>query len=212
MDPLTMSDCSVVDSLKTSYCSDSDLISASTMIRSAHFICQLKETDLHYNDETQHSEILLYSDIVTDENKLKHNLYNLNSHISKVINKHDADYYITCDRSQFLMLCIINDLMIQVTNKIILKIQSSYICCDMHVDAENYFEFIFSTDNDIFYVNLTCNNIYILSDSSLIFDEIMNDLKFSRITYLTISKSRTILMNFDLNVRSLKLFSCEEIE
>lgn len=88
----------------------------------------------------------------------------------------------------------------------------SYICCDMHVDAGNYFEFLFSTNNDLFYANLTCNNIYILFDSPPTFDNVMNDQKYEAVAYVAVLISKTISIDYNSNAGSLKLFSCEEVE
>ncbi|KMW68669.1 hypothetical protein BDDG_12963 [Blastomyces dermatitidis ATCC 18188] len=75
----------------------------------------------------------------------------------------------------------------------------SYIHCDMQVDAENYFEFLSSINSDIFYTNLFHNNIYISSDSSLTFHEIMNDSMYEAVAYVAVLKSKAISTDYNSN-------------
>ncbi|OAT02146.1 uncharacterized protein BDCG_17406 [Blastomyces dermatitidis ER-3] len=87
-----------------------------------------------------------------------------------------------------------------------------YIYCDLQVDAENYFEFLSSINSDIFYTNLSHNNIYILSDSSPTFHGVMNDSMYEAVAYVAVPKLKTISTDYNSNAGSLRPFSCEEIE
>ncbi|EDN06631.1 hypothetical protein HCAG_03161 [Histoplasma mississippiense (nom. inval.)] len=90
--------------------------------------------------------------------------------------------------------------------------RQGYIRRDMHVDAGNYFEFLSPTGNDVFYANLSCNNIYILSDSPPTFDGVMNDQEYGTVAYVAVPKPKTISTDYDPNAGSLGPFSREEVE
>ncbi|EDN03377.1 predicted protein [Histoplasma mississippiense (nom. inval.)] len=90
--------------------------------------------------------------------------------------------------------------------------RQGYIRRDMHVDAGNYFEFLSPTGNDVFYANLSRNNIYILSDSPPTFDGVMNDQEYGAVAYVAVPKPKTISTDYDPNAGSLGPFSREEVE
>ncbi|ODH13354.1 hypothetical protein ACO22_07341 [Paracoccidioides brasiliensis] len=87
-----------------------------------------------------------------------------------------------------------------------------YIHHDLQVDTGNYFEIIASIGNDIFYVNLNFNNIYVLSDTPSMFGGIMNDLELGPLAYLTVLKPRAISIDYDLNTASLGLSNHDDVE
>ncbi|KGM92718.1 uncharacterized protein PADG_11176 [Paracoccidioides brasiliensis Pb18] len=93
----------------------------------------------------------------------------------------------------------------------LLKCQG-YIHHDLQMDIRNYFEIIASTENDIFYMNLNSNNIYVLSDTLSMFGGIMNNLELGPLAYLMILKPRVISTDYDLNTASLGLFNCDDVE
>ncbi|QSS66059.1 hypothetical protein I7I51_06910 [Histoplasma capsulatum] len=82
----------------------------------------------------------------------------------------------------------------------------SYIYCDMYVDTGNYFEFLSFTDSNMFYANLSRNNIYILSNNPSIFDGIMNNSEYGGMVYVAVSRLTTVFMEFNLNTDSLEFF------
>ncbi|EDN07547.1 hypothetical protein HCAG_04057 [Histoplasma mississippiense (nom. inval.)] len=90
--------------------------------------------------------------------------------------------------------------------------RQGYIRRDMHVDAGNYFEFLSPTGNDVFYANLSRNNIYILSDSPPTFDGVMNDQEYGAVAYVAVPKPKTISTDYDPNAGSLGPFNREEVE
>ncbi|ODH12706.1 hypothetical protein ACO22_07997, partial [Paracoccidioides brasiliensis] len=93
----------------------------------------------------------------------------------------------------------------------LLKCQS-YIHHDLQMNTGNYFEIVASTENNIFYVNLNFNNIYILSNILSMFEGIMNNLKLESLTYLIVLKLRAISTDYDLNTTSLNLFNHDDVE
>ncbi|OAT00287.1 uncharacterized protein BDCG_16563 [Blastomyces dermatitidis ER-3] len=88
----------------------------------------------------------------------------------------------------------------------------SYIHCDIQVNAENYFEFLSSINSDIFYANLSHNNIYILFDSSPTFHEMMNNSMYEAVAYVAVSKPKAISTDYNSNAESLRPFSHEKVE
>ncbi|KGM92069.1 uncharacterized protein PADG_11864 [Paracoccidioides brasiliensis Pb18] len=93
----------------------------------------------------------------------------------------------------------------------LLKCQG-YIHHDLQMDIRNYFEIIASTENDIFYMNLNSNNIYVLSDTPPMFGDIMNDLELGPLAYLAVPKPRAISTDYDPNAASLGLFNRDDVE
>ncbi|EEH40586.1 hypothetical protein PAAG_09031 [Paracoccidioides lutzii Pb01] len=112
---------------------------------------------------------------------------------------------------EFDHIYLMSDLSANLISASLLKHQS-YIYCDLQVNTGNYFEIIASTENDIFYMNLNPNNIYVLSDTLSMFRGIMNDLELGPLAYLTVSKPRVISIDYDLNAISLSLFNYDDMK
>ncbi|ODH45593.1 hypothetical protein GX48_08330 [Paracoccidioides brasiliensis] len=147
-----------------------------------------------------------------------------------------AGCHIAYDQLQFSQITEVSSPTIQVANKAALKVQGirgclhpmpdlstnlisagllecqGYIHHDLQVDTGNYFEIIASIGNDIFYVNLNFNNIYVLSDTPSMFGGIMNDLELGPLAYLTVLKPRAISTDYDLNTASLGFFNHDDVE
>ncbi|EEH42392.2 uncharacterized protein PADG_07212 [Paracoccidioides brasiliensis Pb18] len=142
-----------------------------------------------------------------------------------------AGCHIAYDQLQFSQITEVSSSTIQVANKAALKVQGirvpdlstnlisagllecqGYIHHDLQMDTGNYFEIIASIENDIFYVNLNSNNIYVLSDTPSMFEGNMNDLELEPLAYLTVLKFRAISTDYDLNTASLGLFNHDDVE